>query len=51
MGNIKVHGGLTNLRINLLKYRAVFVVYDANVKEFATKIAAGRPMYEIQAKI
>lgn len=50
MGNIKVHGGLTNLRINLLKYRAVFVVYDANVKEFATKIAAGRPMYEIQAK-
>lgn len=49
MGKIKVHSGLTPLKLTLFRYRSVFVVYDRNVREFAEKVAGGKPSLPITA--
>lgn len=37
------------LKLKLLKYRSVFVVYDRNVEDYALKIAQGKPSLAIDA--
>lgn len=49
MSKISVHGSFTPLKLKLITYRNVFVVCDKNVREYALKIASGKPLYEITA--
>ena len=49
MSKIKTYGNFTALKLMLLKYRKVYVVYDSNVREYAEKIASGHPSMEITA--
>lgn len=49
MSKIKVSSGLTTLKLYLVKYKSVYVVYDRNVADFAEKIASGRPSLAITA--
>ena len=41
MGKIKISGSFTSLKLTLLKYRSIFVVYDDNVREYAEKVTSG----------
>ena len=49
MPGVRTSGSLTSLKLSLLKYRNIFVVYDSNVTEFAWKVASGRPFMPITA--
>ena len=49
MGRIKVSGGFTQLKLTLMRYSKVFVVYDRNVLEYVEKFASGKPMFAIEA--
>ena len=49
MGKIKISGSLTSLKLTLLGYRSIFVVYDDNVREFAEKVVSGNPSMAITA--
>lgn len=46
---IKVSKNFTALKLMLIKYRQVFVVFDRGVEEYARKVAGGRPMLAITA--
>ena len=39
---LKVSGSLTSLKMTLMKYRKVYVIYDRNVAPFAAKIVGGK---------
>ena len=49
MGKIKVSSGFSHLKIQLLKYKSVFVVYDSNVEPYIDKITTSKPRLAIQA--
>lgn len=49
MSKIKVSSGFTQLKLALLRYGKVFVVYDRNVLQYVEKFASGKPMYAIDA--
>lgn len=49
MSGISVHSGFTALKLKLITYRSVFVVYDRNVEEYAQKVASGKPSMAITA--
>lgn len=49
MGKIKVSSGFSHLKIQLLKYKSVFVVYDSNVEPYIDKITTSKPKLAIQA--
>ncbi len=43
MREIRTGGSLAALRLMLVRYRNIYVVYDSNLKEAALKIASSRP--------
>ena len=49
MGKIKISGGFSHLKLLLLKYKSVFVVYDRNVGSYVDKITTSKPRLAIQA--
>lgn len=49
MSRIKVSGGFTQLKLALMRYKQVFVVYDRNVQQYVEKFASGKPMFAIDA--
>lgn len=49
MAKIKVSSGFTQLKIALLRYSKVFVVYDRNVQQYVDKIASGKPSFALDA--
>ena len=49
MSKIKVSSGFTQLKLTLLRYSKVFVVYDRNVLQYVEKFASGKPMFAIDA--
>lgn len=49
MSKIKVSSGFTQLKLTLLRYGKVFVVYDRNVLQYVEKFASGKPMFAIDA--
>lgn len=49
MSKIKVSSGFTQLKLALLRYSKVFVVYDINVSRYVEKFASGKPSYAIEA--
>lgn len=49
MSKIKISGSFTSLKLMLLKYKSVYVVYDSNVREYADKFASGHPSLQITA--
>lgn len=49
MGKIKFSNGFTVLKLHLLKYSSVFVVYDRNVESWIPKFASGKSSMAIQA--
>lgn len=49
MSKIKVSSSFTPLKLALLRYSKVFVVYDRNVQQYVDKFASGKPSYVIEA--
>ena len=49
MAKIKVSSGFTQLKLTLLRYSKVFMVYDRNVQQYADKFASGKPSFVIEA--
>ena len=49
MSKIKVSSGFTQLKLSLLLYSKVFVVYDRNVQQYVDKFASGKPCFVIEA--
>jgi len=48
MSSIKICSGNIPLKLKLLSYREVFVVYDLNVRDFALNIASGKPSFGLE---
>ena len=49
MAKLKVSGGFTSLKLMLLKYKSIFVVYDANVEDHVKKFVSSHPSLPITA--
>lgn len=49
MGKIKTSNSFINLKLHLLRYGRVFVVYDRNVEAYLEKFASGKPSMAITA--
>lgn len=50
MAKIKVSGSFTSLKLMLLKYKSVFVVYDENVGEYVKKFSSSHPSLSVKAE-
>ena len=49
MGKIKVSSSFTAFKLKLFGYKSIFVVYDANVREYAEKVGSGHKSMAITA--